>query len=469
MLKNVINLVISNLIGLFISIMSSFITPVVLGHEQYGYYKIFSLYITYAPLLHIGFIDGIFALNAGKKIKNISLSKFRTYTRFMVLFELILSFIMMLFALLANINTINREILIAISVYAFLFNMVTYFQFFSKCIMEFDRLAGIARLQSYVNLFYLVLAFYIYKFSLFNISALYYLFFIDLTQLIILCWYMYIYRYIIFGKSYSIKHERKNILNFFKIGFVIMISYQITMFMINADNQFISMFFKVSQYGEYAFAYSMAALLITVFSAASSVMLPYMKRAGEKMVLKNHSLNLSLMCIVVFFILFSYYPIVLIVKIFLPGYIDSIQYLKIVFPGVGITCIIQSYLFNNYILIKKIRFFCVLSLCNLILDFVVYYVLYILFDNIFIIALASLPLLLSWYLSLEFYIHKKEKTKFLKNFVYLLILSVMFVLFNHVYVNIWLSVVSYLIYYVIMTYLLFYKELKNVVKKFRNS
>lgn len=464
MMKDFINLTITNLIGLLMGVLSSFITPVVLGHTQYGYYKIFSLYTTYAPLLHVGFIDGILAVNAGKKLENISLKKFRAYTRFIIIFEAMISLIMILYAILIDMSWINREIIIALSIYDFIFNMVTYFQFFSKCIMEFDRLAGVTRLQSYVSLIYLLIAFAIYKFSYLNINASYYLFFVNFTQFIVLLWYGYSYKYIIFGDRYSIKHEKNKIINFFKLGFLIMISYQITMFIINADNQFISMFFDVSQYGEYAFAYSMAALLITVFSAISSMMLPYMKKTGKKAVLQEHDYNLSVMCLIVFLVLFSYYPIVLVTKSFLPAYYGSIGYLKIVFPGVGITCIIQSYLFNNYILIKKVKIFCALSLFNLVFDFGLYYILYVLFHNVFIIAIASLPLLLMWYLTLEVYMRRIEGIKVLKNFVYLLILSVMFVFFNHVYVNILISAVSYLIYYLIVSYLFFSDNIKKMLK-----
>ena len=452
------------MIALLISVLSAFVTPLVLGHEQYGYYKIFSLYVTYAPLLHIGFIDGILATNAGKTLKDISFNKFRTYTRFFFLFELLLSSIMFLFSIVITTGWYSREILISLAIYSFVFNMVTYFQFFSKCIMKFDQFAVLTRLQSYINLFYLGLAFIIYKFFPFKIGVSYYLFFMNFTLFIILALYVNVYKYIIFGKTNTFKEEKKNIFNFFKVGFTIMISYQVTMFMVNADNQFISMFFKVSQYAEYAFAYSMAALLITVFQAVSSVMLPYMKKAGEDTVLKKYSSNLSIICTIVFFILLSYYPILIIVNKFMPSYVESIQYLKIVFPGVGITCIIQSYLFNNYILFKKIKSFCLISLINLLVDFAVYYIFYVLFNNTFIIAIISIPLLLIWYFSLEYYMHKINNTHFIVNFVYILLLTISFVIFNHIYSNIWLAMFSYLIYFIVLTYLFFYKYIKSIVK-----
>ncbi|MCL8494920.1 oligosaccharide flippase family protein [Apilactobacillus sp. F1] len=460
--KNIINLMISNLISLMISVLSSFITPVILGHDGYGYYKIFSLYTTYVPLLHIGFIDGILIRNAGKKLENISFKKFRAYTLFLLIFELFLSIVMSIFACLINIPQINREIIIAIAIYSFLLNALTYFQFFSKCVMRFSELASIARLQSFINLFFLLLALYLYKFTAFNVNVTYYMFYMNFAVFILLCYYLVRYKKIILGERKTIASQFKNIQVFFRVGFAIMISYQITMVMVNADNQFISMFFKVSEYGKYAFAYSLAALLLTVFNAVSSVMLPYMKKAGKSAVVSNHDSNMAVMNAIVFFVIASYYPIAWIVNNFIASYSESVQYLSIVFPGVGITCIVQSYIFNDYIMAKKIKDFCYISLANLVFDFAVYYVGFRLSHSTLKIALLSIPLLMIWYLTLEWFMNAESGVKFIKNFYYLMIMAFAFIVISHIS-NIWISLIAYVITYVAVTLAFYFKTFKTIV------
>ncbi|CAI2694746.1 polysaccharide biosynthesis protein [Apilactobacillus kunkeei EFB6] len=460
--KNIINLMISNLISLMISVLSSFITPVILGHDGYGYYKIFSLYTTYVPLLHIGFIDGILIRNAGKRLEDISFKKFRTYTLFLLIFELFLSIVMSIFACLINIPKINREIIIAIAIYSFLLNALTYFQFFSKCIMRFSELASIARLQSFINLFFLLLALYLYKFTAFNVNVTYYMFYMNFAVFILLCYYLISYKKIILGERRTMASQFKNIRVFFRVGFAIMISYQITMVMVNADNQFISMFFKVSEYGKYAFAYSLAALLLTVFNAVSSVMLPYMKKAGKSAVVSNHDSNMAVMNAIVFFVIASYYPIAWIVNNFIASYSESVQYLSIVFPGVGITCIVQSYIFNDYIMAKKIKDFCYISLANLVFDFVVYYVGFRLSHSTLKIALLSIPLLMIWYLTLEWFMNAEAGVKFIKNFYYLMIMAFAFIVISHIS-NIWISLIAYAITYVAVTLAFYFKTFKTII------
>ncbi|CAI2653608.1 hypothetical protein AKUH3B204M_12750 [Apilactobacillus kunkeei] len=462
LVKNIINLMISNLISLMISVLSSFITPVILGHDGYGYYKIFSLYTTYVPLLHMGFIDGILIRNAGKKIEDISFKKFRTYTLFLLIFELFLSIVMIIFACLINIPQINREIIIAIAIYSFLLNALTYFQFFSKCIMRFSELASIARLQSFINLFFLLLALYLYKFTAFNVNVTYYMFYMNFAVFILLCYYLVRYKKIILGERKKLASQFKNIRVFFRVGFAIMISYQITMVMVNADNQFISMFFKVSEYGKYAFAYSLAALLLTVFNAVSSVMLPYMKKVGKSAVVSNHDSNIAVMNAIVFFVIASYYPIAWIVNNFIVSYSESVQYLSVVFPGVGITCIVQSYIFNDYIMAKKIKDFCYISLANLVFDFAVYYVGFRLSHSTLKIALLSIPLLMIWYLTLEWFMNAESGVKFIKNFYYLMIMAFAFIVISHIS-NIWISLIAYVITYVAVTLAFYFKTFKTII------
>lgn len=462
LVKNIINLMISNLISLMISVLSSFITPVILGHDGYGYYKIFSLYTTYVPLLHIGFIDGILIRNAGKTIEDISFKKFRTYTLFLLIFELFLSIVMIIFACLINIPQINREIIIAIAIYSFLLNALTYFQFFSKCIMRFSELASIARLQSFINLFFLLLALYLYKFTAFNVNVTYYMFYMNFAVFILLCYYLVRYKKIILGERKKLASQFKNIRVFFRVGFAIMISYQITMVMVNADNQFISMFFKVSEYGKYAFAYSLAALLLTVFNAVSSVMLPYMKKVGKSAVVSNHDSNMAVMNAIVFFVIASYYPIAWIVNNFIASYSESVQYLSVVFPGVGITCIVQSYIFNDYIMAKKIKDFCYISLANLVFDFAVYYVGFRLSHSTLKIALLSIPLLMIWYLTLEWFMNAESGVKFIKNFYYLMIMAFAFIVISHIS-NIWISLIAYVITYVAVTLAFYFKTFKTII------
>ena len=66
-IKNIISVMIANIISLLGSITSGFLLPKIFNIEEYGYYKIFTLYMSYAGLLHFGFLDGMLLKISGMK------------------------------------------------------------------------------------------------------------------------------------------------------------------------------------------------------------------------------------------------------------------------------------------------------------------------------------------------------------------------------------------------------------------
>jgi len=80
---------ISNLIGVFISIVTGFVLPKFLSIESYSDIKLFQLYVTYLGLLHLGYSDGMYLKYGGKDLIDIDkkevLEEFRTFKSFQFL------------------------------------------------------------------------------------------------------------------------------------------------------------------------------------------------------------------------------------------------------------------------------------------------------------------------------------------------------------------------------------------------
>lgn len=466
-LKNIMNIIVSNLITFLIGIMASFITPYILGNVGYGYYKLFTLYIGYIPLLHFGLIDGVLTEFAGRDYVDISKQKLRNITLFAILLELIISVSIIIVDFAFIRDEIIKYLILSISTYSFLFNLLTYFQYFSKAVMRFSEFASMTRIQSLLNLLFLLVGLLIYK--IYNsIHVTYYFFYINLIILIVLVVYFVKYKDIVFGKKDPFKISIMEFIKIIKSGFFIMIAYQMLLIITNADNQFISMFFNVVDFSVYAFSYTLATMLVLVFNALSSVMLPYMKKLGKEKVINNYSYNLGLISIIVFFLMISYYPITFIVNSFLSKYSLSLNYLSIVFPTVAIICIVQSYMINNFVLIGKIKLFSLITLINIILDYSVYYVIYLFSKNIFYNAYAAVFLIIIWYLSLELYLHIKIKTSFFKNLIYIITVSITFILINNISNNL-LRFLLFCGLLTLITYLFHARDIIKLIKKFNTA
>lgn len=468
LIKNIINLMISNFLTLIIGVLSLLVTPIILGHVEYGYYRIFTLYTTYVPLLHLGFIDGILIKYAGLYENDISRKKFRTYTEFILILELLLSVTIILIGFFVYKSGINMELVLFTGIYSFLLNLTTYFQFFSKATIHFSELAAVTRFQSLLNGFFILVALISYKFNFIRAGILYYLIYVNFVLLVILTYYIFRYKSIVFGDRIKFSHLKKMIYHLVKIGFGIMISYQLIMIITNSDNQFVSMFFSVISFSKYSLSYSLSFVLITVFGSISSVLLPYMKRQGRDIVIEKYSDTLSINCMLVFLLVSCYYPLCFIVNNFLPSYRESLTYLLIIFPGVSIACIVQSHIFNNYIIVKRMKQFSLITILNILLDYVVYYFSYVLFKSMFIISVLSVILLIIWYLCLDVYFSKTFNTPFLKNSMYIITMTIFFILIGKFFTEV-LGFILFIVLYSVLTFSFYKEKITNMYLSIVNS
>lgn len=73
--SGVITVLIANIINLGFSILTSFLLPKFLSVETYATIKTFQLYVGYVGLLHLGYVDGMYIKNGGKKLSELSSEK----------------------------------------------------------------------------------------------------------------------------------------------------------------------------------------------------------------------------------------------------------------------------------------------------------------------------------------------------------------------------------------------------------
>ena len=95
-IKDILKIVISNLCVILSGVLTSFVLPKMIGVEDYGNYKIFSLYCTYVDLLQLGIMDGIYLYYGGKDYDELDKSRFRFYTKFFLVFQATVTAIMAL-------------------------------------------------------------------------------------------------------------------------------------------------------------------------------------------------------------------------------------------------------------------------------------------------------------------------------------------------------------------------------------
>lgn len=312
--------------------------------------------------------------------------------------------------------------------------------------LKFDLISRVNMLQSLLTCLIVIICFSIVKLKLLSpLPAVVYLILFLVVFLILL-----IVLHSSLKKTLSINKKllretvtNKSIVELFKLGIPVAISYQIGTFILNIDNQLISMFFDNRLFGIYSFAYSLISIISTVIVPISTVIFPFLNRQSENTVMGQYSFNTAILFIFIYASLTVYYPVRLFIEWYLPNYDESLIFFRLLLPGVGVSSCISILVFNYYKVIKKSNVYLVQGIVTLIGSLVLNLIGYYLTKSAIVIAVISLIVLFCWYVFTNTYFIQKYKIDWRKNTFYLGGMILVFELTTQIS-NIWISLIIYL-------------------------
>lgn len=459
-IRDVLRVSLSNIIKMLSGILVGFLLPKIVGINDYGYYKSFTLYATYVGLFHFGFIDGIYLYFGGKDYDDLPHSKFRFYSKFLLLMEFLISFLLSVVSF-AFLSGEYRFIFLAVSAFLFANNISSYYQFISQITSRFKELSNRIIIQSTLISVSIIILWIV---SIRNGFQINYRIFTSLylcINFVLALWYAVTYKDITLGRCERDFDIWKDIRSFFKLGFPLMVSNFCSSLILALDRQFVNVLFTNEVYAVYAFAYNMLAIITTAISAISTVLYPNLKKSKKKQLEESYSKLISSILLIVFACLIIYFPLCVFVIWFLPKYIGALVIFRLIFPGLAISSTVTIVMHNYYKAMGDTVVYFKKSLVVLIVSALLNFIAYYTFKTTISISVASVISMLFWYIYSEFYLIKKYKVKWIKNLLYLLILSIGFYLITLID-HLLLSGLFYLLFYVSITMILYRQEVKSL-------
>ena len=465
-IKSIIQVTLSNITTILSGILVGFLLPKMISVDDYGYYKTFTLYASYAELFSIGMIDGIVLAFGGKNYEHLNKEYFRSYFKWYFLIHCI--FVVALFS--GGMFFLDSEyglIITFLGVYLLANNITGYFQQLSQITQRFKEYSVRKILQSTLNVLAVVSLFVMYKFHI-DINYRMYLSIWLVINIILTLWYVFTYRDIIFGQSCSMKETRNDMSGFIKNGIPLLIANLCSSLILTLDRQFVNVLFDKTTYAVYAFAYNMLALVTVATSAVSSVLYPTMKRMDENDLKKNYGLLIGVILLFVNAALIVYFPLSLFVKAYLPKYTDSLVIFQIIFPGLTISSAITVVMHNYYKVFEASFKYFKKSIVVLIVSFAANLASYAIWKTTISISIASIATMVVWYIYVENYFVKEYQYKRWKNLGYILAMLGVFYLISAIR-NEWIGACIYLVVYLAFSFVFYKKDIKILSKLFNKS
>lgn len=365
MKKNIIIVMLANIVCLLINLITNFVLPQYLPIESYAEIKTYALYISYAGFLSLGYNDGMYLKYGGKVLKDISCINLGNNIKNYFFIEVLVMIIIVLLSIVSK-----NELLFLFAIGMFTTNILGYMKSLYQATGEFKLYSKTLNIEKI-----LILVLNLILIFLLQIKKPFLYIIIQILVGIILSLYLIINleknKKSIFKGKLSLNVILENI----KSGFVMMLgNFSVGLFS-SIDRWFVKILMNVNNFAMYSFAASMQNIIMTFTTPVSISLYNYMciNRSIEKIKrLKRYCLIWG------FIIIAAAFPAKFILEHYLIKYNSSNTIILYLFASQAFSSVINGIYVNLYKVEKKqnkyLRQIITMIGLSVILNIIFYYI-----------------------------------------------------------------------------------------------
>lgn len=406
-IRGVFKVTSSNLIALSISLLTSFVLPIFISVEEYGYWQLFVLYSGYVGFFILGFNDGVHINYASFDYDETLASKFHTFKTILVILSLIESVVLTI--LLFSFHK-QRDV----SFYILLFCIINIlpqaiiglFTYMNQNTLRFTQYSIGNVLDKIVFAVSMVLLL-ILKFQ----NAVYYIGAYTISRYIVIGYHRYSSIQVFKSKPQPIVQLKKEIFDNYKYGFPLMISYILHGTIIVGSRLLVKKEFGIETFSAYSFSLHTIVVAAQFIGAITTVFFPIMKRSkGDELKRMYKSFD-KISTILSAVLLLSYFLVVILIKIVYAKYSVVLDYLLWVYPLFIFTCKGNLLITNYYKVRNQPVMLIILNAIAIVIHMLFALIAFWLFGTVNAIACSVLLSYALWYYLCQMYTYRKEKWK----------------------------------------------------------
>jgi len=447
--RNIIRIFSANFINLISSIVIGFIVPAILSIETYSYVKMYSFYITYVGVLHLGFIDGLYIKYGGKSIEEIDKGELKGEHNVLLISQLFITLIIVI------ISIICKDMILFLTAISIIpINILSFFNLLFQATGEFKKYSLNLYLYTFLYLTFNVLLAIVFKVD----SYLHYCIITIIANLIVVIFLEVKF----YDKEVKAVYNRKFINNI-KVGFFILLGNLSVLMFYAIDRWFIKIFFSTIDFGYYSFALSLLNIINILVNSISITLFNHLSKnenINEIKKMKNYFLLLGGIASAAYFVLAA------IISIFIPKYNPALNIISISFSAYPYMIIINALYVNLYKVRKKESYYAKIVAKMVVLSAVYNAISMIIYRNMISIAIATTISFITWYYysMKDFDYLKCEK----RETIYLFSILVGFLVTSN-FLSWYNGFVVYIILYSVLIFTLYRLEVNECIKYIKNS
>ncbi|HCC00197.1 MAG TPA: hypothetical protein DEP42_03095 [Ruminococcaceae bacterium] len=321
---------------------TSLVLPGLLGVIPNGYYQIYFFYTTsFVGLLHLGYNDGVFLKYGGYQYRDLPRRSFRSGTRIYVCMNA-LEMVVVIAIILFEKDPSKRFAFFFAALDIVAINLSSLLNYINQAtgrikLYSFIVVAEKAQLMAGLLIMLLLRRMDFHAVIVLDFAA----------KVVVLCINVYQCRDLIFGEHIPLKEAWGEYWDNIRVGIKLMIANLMAMMVLGAGKLFLERLGSVSDFSMYTFAANAINVAMMFISAVGLVLYPVLCRLPKNVLPYYFQRINRLLCAFIFCMMLLYYPMVPIIRYFLPHYTPVFQYLYLLFPIVIMQSKMQL-LINNF-------------------------------------------------------------------------------------------------------------------------
>lgn len=455
----------SNIISIFINFIVLLILPKVLSVASYGYYQLYMFYSGYIGFFHFGWCDGIYLRYGGKRYKELDYSVFSFQFWALLLFEVLISSVLIIGTFLFVSET-DKVFILSITILTILIvlpkTMLAYILQSTNRIKNY-ALVTISERVIFLSLMILLLIFQQHSYKLILLADV-------AGKIISLMLSIFYCRKIVTAKvckfCLGIREAWENL----KVGSKLMVANIAGTLILGVVRFAIEDNWSIEVFGKISLSITLSNMLMLFVGSVSVVLFPMLRRMENDRIKYLYAMMRNSLMIFLLGMLLLYFPVYYIISNWLPAYSDSLVYMAILFP----VCIYDSkmiMLVNTYLkTLRKEKDLLVINLFTLSLSAVLTYINVIILHNLDLTVISIVILFAFRCIISELILSRYMDIKVKKDIYLELILTIVFI-FSSWFIGGIDAFVIYLVAY--LAYMLLKKneiiELFKSIKKYKSS
>ena len=443
--KGIAYVFVANAINLTISLFTSFILPKFLSVDSYANIKLFSLYVTYIGILHLGYADGMYLRVGGKSVRTIDGKEAKIEFDTFKVFQTVMCLLMVGVSLI-----MQNQILLLCSFVILPIGVSNYIRSFYTAIGEFKKYSRYTNINT-------IMIFIINIVLLFIIKTDYYLVYIIAYIVVYFIYWLFIEHELrkVLGRPKRSLHFKKSYMKEnIGSGIFLMTGNFCNVIFTSIDRLFVNNLIGMVEFAYYSFAVSVENTLNIFIVPISTTMYNYFckEKSKERIIkIKRYSLLLAAM------IMSLAFPARFIIEHWIPKYISSIDVIFFLVAAQYAAMMVKIVHINLYKSKKQQKKYFKIMLCVILISVLLNTIGYLIFRNMVAIAVATLITNIIWFIIGE--IDLREYVLKVKDYVFFALNMVVFIVCGLCFDAV-LGCVIYLPFAIVSSLLLEFKTCK---------